>query len=198
MRRTIGFALAASVLLPVPACAHLVTTGLGPFYDGITHLLLSPDDLVPVLALALLAGVNGPSVGRRMLFALSAAWLAGGLLGMRFGGQIVPAAALSASFLAIGLITAWGRRLSTGVMASLAVAVGLVHGWLNGAGIVEPRRDLVALAGMVSSEFVIAAIVAGLALAFTSGWARIAVRVAGSWVAAIGVLMLGWSLRPAG
>jgi len=26
-------------------------------------------------------------------------------------------------------------------------------------------------------------------------WSRIAVRVAGSWLAAIGLLMIGWSLR---
>jgi hydrogenase/urease accessory protein HupE len=43
------------------AQAHLVTTGLGPVYDGISHFLLSPDDLIPVLALALLAGLRVPS-----------------------------------------------------------------------------------------------------------------------------------------
>ena len=83
-------------------------------------------------------------------------------------------------------------------MAALAATVGLLHGWLNGVGIAESRRDLLSLVGMVSTEFVIAAIVAGIALALTSGSARIAVRVAGSWIAAIGVLMLGWSLRVAG
>ena len=55
----------AAVLLPAPADAHLVTTGLGPIYDGISHVLLSPDDLVPVVAMALLAGLNGPTAGRR-------------------------------------------------------------------------------------------------------------------------------------
>ena len=37
----------AGALLPRSASAHLVTTGLGPVYDGITHVLMSPDDLVP-------------------------------------------------------------------------------------------------------------------------------------------------------
>jgi hypothetical protein len=27
-------------------------------------------------------------------------------------------------------------------------------------------------------------------------WARVVVRVAGSWIAAIGVLLLGWAFRP--
>ena len=32
------------------AGAHLVTTGLGPFYDGISHFFLSPEDLLPALS----------------------------------------------------------------------------------------------------------------------------------------------------
>jgi urease accessory protein len=39
--------------------AHLNTTGMGPVYDGVIHFLLSPEDFVPVLALALLAGLRG-------------------------------------------------------------------------------------------------------------------------------------------
>ena len=33
--------------------AHLVTSGLGPVYDGILHLFSTPEDLLPVLALSL-------------------------------------------------------------------------------------------------------------------------------------------------
>jgi len=29
-----------------------------------------------------------------------------------------------------------------------------------------------------------------------AGWTRIAVRVAGSWIAAAGLLMIGWLARP--
>jgi hypothetical protein len=32
-------------------------------------------------------------------------------------------------------------------------------------------------------------------VSLVAAWARIAVRVAGSWIAAIGLLMLGWNLR---
>ena len=59
---------------PAPAEAHLNSTGMGPIYDGITHFLLSPDDLVPALAVAMLAGLRGASYGRRVMFVLPAAW----------------------------------------------------------------------------------------------------------------------------
>jgi len=48
--------LAAGLLLPAAAQAHLVNTGLGPFYDGLSHFVLTPEDLLPALTLALLSG----------------------------------------------------------------------------------------------------------------------------------------------
>ena len=72
---------ALALLLPPAAQAHLVSTGIGPVYDGMSHFVLTPEDLLPVLAMALLAGLNG--AGRPLvLFVLPVAWLAGGLAGL--------------------------------------------------------------------------------------------------------------------
>jgi len=185
----------ACALLPSPAEAHLVTTGLGPIYDGISHVLMSPDDLVPILALALLAGLNGPAAGRRALFALTGAWLVGGMVGFLFGHPIVPGTVTTASFLVIGGLTAADRRLSPTVVTALAIMVGLLHGWLNGAGIAESQREVLGLAGIAGAIFVLVAIASAFVVSLRVDWMRVAVRVAGSWVAAIGLLMLGWSLR---
>jgi urease accessory protein len=45
--------IAASFGLAIPrhAHAHLVTTGVGPFYDGVAHFVVSIEELLPVLAL---------------------------------------------------------------------------------------------------------------------------------------------------
>jgi hypothetical protein len=64
-----------------PLEAHLVTTGLGPVYDGIGHLVLSPEDWVPVLALGLFVGLRGDIIARKSLLALPLAWLSAGLVG---------------------------------------------------------------------------------------------------------------------
>ncbi len=81
---------ATLLLLWIPqAEAHLVTTGLGPVYDGIGHFMMSPDDLVPVIALALLAGLRGAEAGRRALFGLPVAWLLGCLAGAMDRGVFV-------------------------------------------------------------------------------------------------------------
>jgi urease accessory protein len=189
------FAALGSMVLPSLAEAHLVTTGLGPLYDGISHVFLSPDDLLPILAMSLLAGLNGPAAGRRTLFGLTGAWLAGGLAGFFFGRALLPGTVTCASFLVLGGLTAADRRLSPTTVLGLAVAVGLLHGWMNGTGIAEAQREVFGLAGISSVIFVLAALVSALVISLKKGWMRIAVRVAGSWVAAVGLLMLGWALR---
>jgi hypothetical protein len=66
---------------------------------------------------------------------------------------------------------------------------------LNGTGIATVQREALGLAGIGSAIFVVVALVSAFVMSLRTGWMRIAVRVAGSWVAAIGLLMLGWSLR---
>ena len=77
-----AFVVFTFLMYALPAEAHLNSTGMGPFYDGLMHFLMSPEDIAPVIALALLAGLRGASHGRRALFTLPIAWLLGGLAGL--------------------------------------------------------------------------------------------------------------------
>jgi hydrogenase/urease accessory protein HupE len=182
-------------LVPQPALAHLVTTGLGPVYDGISHFLMSFEDLLPVVAMALLAGLNGPAGGRRALFVLPAAWLLGGMGGFMTGSTPLPGAATAVTALVLGGLVAADRRLSPAVVTTLAAALGLLHGWLNGAGIAAANREGFAILGIGGAVFVSVALLAALAATLRGNAARIAVRVAGSWIAAVGLLLVGWQLR---
>jgi urease accessory protein len=188
-------ATTVAVLLPATSQAHLVNTGLGPFYDGVSHFALTPEDLLPALALALLAGQRGSRAGRLALFALPAAWLAGGLLGLALPAMGDATAPTTVSFLALGGLVAAEARLRTAGMAALALALGLLHGCLNGSAMSAARLGALGLLGIVTTLFVAVALTAALVVALRAPWARIAVRVAGSWIAAVGLLLLGWSLR---
>jgi hydrogenase/urease accessory protein HupE len=174
-----------------------MTTGLGPVYDGISHLFLTFDDLLPVVAMALLAGLNGPAAGRRALFILPAAWLAGGVAGFATGVAPLPAGITSLSLLALGILTAADLKLAPAAVTALAAALGMVHGWLNGAAIALAGREATGLFGIAGAIFLLVALVSALVVSLRRPWTRIAVRVAGSWIAAIGLLLLGWSLRGA-
>lgn len=192
-RLTLSVSLAL-LLWPVRADAHLVTTGLGPFYDGISHLALSPEDWVPVLALALFAGLRGPEAGRYTLFLLPLAWFAGGLVGLWV--QAPPALGVPAvSFLIPGALVAADLQMKPGAVAALAAILAFIHGWLNGVAMRLAASGALELVGMISALFVVVALVASLVVSLKPPWTRIAVRVAGSWIAATGLLLLGWSLH---
>lgn len=179
----------------VPAEAHLNTTGMGPFYDGLIHFLMSPEDVIPVFALALLAGLRGANHGRRALFVVPIAWLLGALGGL--GASIAaPHPFIGAAwFLLLGGLVAADAKLSLRVTTALAALLGLYHGYLNGVGMGQSLSTVVVLLGLVFAIFVIVALVAAFVLRLRAAWTRIAVRVAGSWIAASGLLMLGWATR---
>jgi hydrogenase/urease accessory protein HupE len=190
--------IAALGLLFCPSygSAHLVTTGLGPVYDGIGHLVMTPEDLVPALAIALFAGLRGAAPGRHALFVLPLAWFVGGLLGVFVEGlPTMPVAGIS--FLILGVLVAADLNLSQRLFTAVVIVVGLVHGLLNGVALKE-SAGLLGLIGIMATLFVIVAIVSATIVSLKKPWARIVVRVAGSWVAAIGMLMFGWLMRGQG
>jgi hydrogenase/urease accessory protein HupE len=195
MARPLLLGVTATTLFPSVAHAHLATTGLGPVYDGVNHLIRSPEDLLPVIAMSLLAGLHGQGESRRVLFALPASWIVGGLAGHATGAEVIPGILTALSCMVAGLFTALDRRMSARLLTGIAIALGLLHGWLNGAGIANDRGEGLALVGIGAAVFVLVAIGAALVVSVKAAWQRIVVRVAGSWVAAVGLLLLGWALR---
>lgn len=180
---------------PPSAEAHLNATGLGPVYDGMAHFLLSPEDLVPVLALALVAGLRGATYGRRALFVLPTAWLIGGLVGLSEPVTNGSAVVSALWFLLLGGLVAADVQFPLVVATLLAVLLGLDKGYLNGAGMGRLETAVIALTGLTSAVFVMIALASAFVLTLHAQWTRVAVRVAGSWIVATGLLMLGWAFR---
>jgi hydrogenase/urease accessory protein HupE len=170
---------------PVTASAHLVNTGLGPFYDGISHLAMSPDDLLSAVALALLAGLNGARAGRAVLFLLPISWLLGGVFGLRMEQEVSLPVFSTLTFLITGVLVALDRKASPMLISGITCTFGFLHGFLNGSAMSQAGGGFLALFGVSLAAFVLVAL----------QWARIVVRVAGSWITAIGLLMLGWAYR---
>jgi len=182
-------------MCPLAAEAHLNSTGMGPIYDGLMHFLMSPEDLVSVLALALLSGLRGATYGRRTLFVLPAAWLIGGLLGLAATSSNTNAIASAVWFLLLGGLLAADAKLSLRTASVLACLLGLYHGYQNGTGLGLSFTSATALLGLIFAVFVLIALAAAFVVKLQAAWTRIAVRIAGSWIAATGLLMLGWAVR---
>jgi hydrogenase/urease accessory protein HupE len=85
-------------------------------------------------------------------------------------------------------------RLPADTVTALAVLLGLVHGVFNGAALKE-GAGTPGLLGIMVMLFVLVALASAFVVSLKAPWMRIAVRVAGSWIASSGLLLLGWSLR---
>jgi hydrogenase/urease accessory protein HupE len=170
----------------------LVNSGLGPLYDGVLHLLLSPGDLLGLVAAGLLAGLNGAPAGRWTVIMLPAAWLLGGVLGMNLQAEPELPWISVVSFMILGILVAADVRLPPAGIATVAGLYGVWHGVLNGSALAALGVGSTALWGIVSTVAVVALLTAAAVVAVRTFWVRVAVRVAGSWIVAVGMLMLGW------
>jgi hydrogenase/urease accessory protein HupE len=103
------------------------------------------------------------------------------------------------SFLLLGILIAANLPLPSMVVATIAVAIGLAHGYYNGAAFAAagagPAVATLQLVGIMVGLFVIVALLSATVVSLRWDWTKIVVRVAGSWIAAIGLLLLGWAIK---
>jgi urease accessory protein len=187
--------VAGFCLTPMSAHAHLVQTGFGTFYDGMVHLVLTPADLLVVLGLGLLAGSCGAAAARGVLLALPGTWLIGGLIGFSSSSVSSLPWATTLSFGLVGLLVAMNAKLPRLWIVSFAGVAGLLHGYIDGATMGANVADWLSLTGVITMVFILVTLLAALVVSLRTYWARMAVRVAGSWIVAIGLLTLGWLVR---
>jgi hypothetical protein len=185
----VGFALA-----PQLAHAHLVSTGLGPVYDGMVHFALTPEFVLPALAIAILSGLRGKRHARGALVALPVAWLVAGIAGDAIG-VAMPDALAWLPLLLVGGFVALDLPLRPAATTAIAIVLGSALGCANGAALAKAGAGLPGVLGSTAAIFVVVTLGAAAATAWQASWLRIAWRAVGSWIAAAGLLLLGWSLR---
>ena len=184
-------------LAPSLAQAHLVATGLGPIYDGLSQFGLSLEDSLPVIALGFFAGLCSPRHARIALAMLAPAWLIGG--GVMLSGLMLPPAALPVGtallFLLIGGLLAANRVLPPSLVSIAAAALGLVRGAADLTGVTPTLAHALTLLGISASALAVFALAASATLPLSRLWMIVAARVGGSWLAAFGLLYAGWMVR---
>lgn len=176
---------AAFLAMPLPAAAHLASTGLGPVYDGAWHLLLAPAQLATLATLALFAGRRGPAAARRSFLLIPVVWLIAWSASPV--GPGAAAVAVACAMLVAGLLLASDAPLgplATPVAACVIAAMSSV----GYDGPLAPANAVGALAVVL----VVLALLSSVSLPAQRGAVIVAMRVAGSWTAALGLLLVGW------
>jgi urease accessory protein len=128
---------------------------------------------------------------------LPISWLFGGILGTTASSTVSSGSPWlsAAAFLGFGGLLAADAKVPLSLMTALAALLGLYHGFLNGIGMEPLSFATLVLLGLASAVFVLVALSSAFVVQLRAHWARTAVRVAGSWIAACGLLMLGWIVR---
>lgn len=192
-------ATAGAWLLAITADAHAhsAAKGIGDFYSGALHALTALEHVLPFLALGVLAGQQGQKA-EPVLGVFCIALLVGAALAIWIPALPYLAVLNIDSAIVLGGLVAIAKPLPAAIFYAIAVVFGLGHGFANGEGMSEGIKPYlfipgVALAGLVVTAYGL--IVTDWLLRRKAGWLHIAVRVAGSWIAAIGILVLAVSGR---
>ena len=192
MRQALGSVsrVAFLVFVPVIAFAHPMK-GVGDFYAGMLHPVTTIETILPLLALSLLAGQQPRETAITVLAAFPASLALGTVLILV---RPVPERLMSLELVITalaGILIALARPLSAAIPISLGVILGLVMGWANASEISNDVSAVRFFAGLVVVGLLITAYGIGLVRRLKPEWTQIAVRVAGSWMAAVGILVLG-------
>ena len=187
-------AMASLVAVP-PALAHALPAGLGGALEGAVQLLLSPADLLLVCGLCALAVQNGAEPGPRLRLVLPAAWLLGVAVGLGRPAELAMPWSTTLAFTLVGLLVALAVPLGQRLAPALAGVAGLVGGLADGSALAFHSGAPLALAGGAAAVAVLTTALTAALSPPHPGWMRIGLRVAGSWIAASGLLSLGWLLK---
>lgn len=193
---------ALPTLWPLAAQAHGDIERLGPFYAGALHPLLVPAHLVTLLALGLLVGQRGLQPSRHALTMLLLALGTGLSVAATNADPSAWAMALERFLLPLAALAA----LATLTVVPLPRAAPIVLAGIVGLGIGLGSAPEVAasapvaasgpawvtwsmVAGTLLGAFATTALVAALVDGAHAHWARLATRIAASWLAASAMLV---------
>lgn len=186
----------ALLILATPAQAHLVNTRFGDFYAGFVHPITALEHIVPWLALGLLIGSQPEQRGRWGLASFACGLSIGLLMSVFWGGYDVSTMVNYTSFVILGALLALALPLPTIMLAAITLSFGISHGYGNGAGISDDTNIFLYVPGVVTSGYLIALFLASLTTELSARWEPVAigVRAIGSWVLAIGIMLIGFNV----
>ena len=182
------------------ADAHIVASRLGDFYTGALHPLTDLQDLILWVAMGVLAGSLGAAKGRWLVLVFPLGLLAGLIL-QRASGSVSPVPAADAGMiLVLGLLLAASARIPTAMLCVIAFGLAVMRGAANAGDVGPDTNPLLFAAGLACVGYAAITLTMAVTLAFrrpdagaSMAWRGIAIRALGGWIAAIGLMMVGFA-----
>lgn len=199
MQRALLQSVAAlAVVAPAPAHAHSISVRFGSFYSGMLHPLTALEHLLAFLVLGVLFGLQERRRGALGVLCFAGALAVGAVIALALGAEPVLGSAATASLAVAGALVALALALSTAWVVVLAVVFGLVHGFENGTAFAPGSGGPLYVLGLAMSGYLVVTLLsAAVHGARSRRWALVGLRTLGSWVGALGLMMLGLAVAGA-
>lgn len=182
------------LLCPVAAAAHVAIPGFGGFEGGLLHPMLVLPRALALMALGLLMGLQP----MRSTLLLIAAFLVGMVAAFGLVSHAYATDRAELAVLTIAMLTGFGLAAFPWIpLAPATLLTALAGGAIlldSVPAVPSVRETLLALSGTALAATMMLSLVAFTSAALPAFWARIGVRIAGSWIAASTMLVLGWRL----
>jgi len=193
------FAIAAAILWPLQSQAHNFATGTAypEMVEGAGASLNSPEILLTLIPIGLLASLWDDEGMLKIWPGLLIGMIVGIPLAPLVGGWII------AVSLAVGAICALmavsGANYPKSLVVGIATALGALSSMVSFEGHTFGEFPLPIYIGILFGANLIVVIAAGIAKALLMKlpyfWTRIGLRVASSWVTAIGLMLLAFEMK---
>ncbi|MBM7036747.1 HupE/UreJ family protein [Vibrio ulleungensis] len=180
-----------ALLAPVPAFAHSPIEGVGSFYNGLLHPVLVPSHLLLLIAVGIFLSQQ-LSEKRLVSFGMFSAMTLIGLALTHFYAPSLANYLLAFSLITGGLVAAnlvlplWIANLllgSTGLMLGLDSSQDTLF---------DLDKWLILIGNAISMNFIVLNVML-VASRVRLHWQKIGLRIIGSWVTTIALLMLAFS-----
>lgn len=191
MMRSIVIAIALSVAIISPACAHIIPDTTASFSAGVAHPFSGLDHITVMLAVGLWAGLQG---GRALWVwpgTFVGVMLIGGVLGMERVPLPLVESGILASVVTFGLMVAMAVKPPIVVGAAIIGAFALLHGHAHGSELAQTVNGLEYMIGFAVATAGLHAVGIVVALTLQRVALQSAVRLAGVACIAVGVGLLG-------
>jgi urease accessory protein len=176
------------------AQAHTVMPDVGGFLGGVLHPLLVPAHVLTLIALGLMTGTFGIRTGAYLLLAIVAGALAAfALIALAYSATQAETLVLVLGAIA-GLILAANVTISAPALAVVTAAASVAVIFDSVPPVLSVHETASSLAGTALSAILLVTAAALVTRAIPQNVRAIAVRVAGSWIAASAIMVLALRL----
>ena len=188
------------LFIPFILQAHMIDKKFGDFYGGMLHPLTALDNILPIITLSLLIITQKWTIlsSQKELIIFWLSLLIGALSALFFKLPYIYHLNLS-SLIIFGLLLALNRKLPTILFWIIISIFGFTHGFSNGELINKSRVIFYYfIPGVLISITIVMLYIVGigdLLLKQKKEWIEIAIRVIGSWMMTIGILVLALTIR---